>query len=52
MTKIIFDMKIEISIPEILDVPDFDKFWAFFVFRVNLGLIGAKYFIKAIFDII
>ena len=45
--KIIFDIKIEISILEILDVPNFDKFWAFLI----LDLTGGKYCIKSIFDI-
>ena len=29
--KIIFDIKIEIGILETLDVPNFDKFWAFLI---------------------
>ena len=29
--KIIFDIKIEIAVLEILDWPDFDKFWAFLI---------------------
>ena len=30
-SKTIFDIKIDIGILEILDVPDFDKFWVFLI---------------------
>ena len=32
--KIIFDIKIEIGILKILDVPDFDKFWVFLILEI------------------
>ena len=49
LIKIIFNIKIEISIPKILYVPNFNKSGAFLV----LGQIWAsgKYYIKIIFDI-
>ena len=43
--KIIFDIKMEICIFEISNVPNFNKF------GTNLGLKVGKYFIKMIFDI-
>ena len=48
--KIIFDIKIEIDILEILDVPNYDKV-SIFNFGTILGLTGGKYFIKIVFDI-
>ena len=50
--NIIFDINIKISIFEILDPPNFNKFLAFFFyFGTNLDLIIGKYFIKIIFGI-
>ena len=50
--KIIFDIKIKISIFEILDVANFNKFLEFFFyFGTNLDLIMGKYFIKIILGI-
>ena len=43
--KLIFDIKIEIGILIILDVPSFN-------FGTTFGLAIGKYFIKIIFDII
>ena len=49
LIKITFGIKIEIFILQILDVPNFNKF---FNFGTNLGLTGDKDFIKFIADII
>ena len=49
--KIIFDIKINIDISEISNLPNFNKFSAFFYFGSNLGPTGSKYLIKIIFDI-
>ena len=51
MIIIIFDIKIEIGIPEISDVSNFNTFWAIFNFGTNLGLTGGKYLVKNIFNI-
>ena len=48
--KIIFDIKIEISIFEISNVPNLIN-PVLFNYGTNLGLTGGKYFIKIIFDI-
>ena len=50
-TKIIFGVKIEIGIFEISNLPNFNKFWAFFYSATNLSLTICKYFTKIIFDI-
>ena len=44
MIKTILDVRIEIGIIEISNVPNFN-------FEANLGLTGGKYFLKIIFDI-
>ena len=49
LIKIAFDVKIKISIFEISNVPNFDKFWI--NFETDLCLAGGKYLIKIIFDI-
>ena len=51
LIKNIFDIEIKIGIFEILNVPNFNKFWALFNFGTNLGLTGGKYLMKIIFDI-
>ena len=48
--KIIFDIKIEICVFEISNVPSLNKFWTL-NFGTNLSLAGGKYLIKIIFDI-
>ena len=50
LTKIIFDMKIEIGIFEISIPPNFNQF-EYCNFGINLSLTGGKYLIKIIFDI-
>ena len=53
LIKIIFDIKLEIDIFDISNVPNFKKFFfnKTFNFETNLGLTGGKYFLKIIFDI-
>ena len=50
-TEIIFEIKIEIGIFEISNVPNFNKSRLLFNFGTNLDLAGGKYLIKVIFDI-
>ena len=52
LIKIIFDNKIEIRIFEISHAGKFQMILSIFNFGTILGLIGGKYFIKIIFDII
>ena len=48
--KIIFDIKIEIEIFEIPNLPNFNNS-SIFNFGTNLVLTGGKYFIKIILDV-
>ena len=49
--KVIFDIKVQIVIFKVSNVPNFNEFRVFFYFGTNLGLRGGKYFIKIVFDI-
>ena len=51
LIKSIFDIKIEIGIFEISNVPNFNKSGAFLTLRTIWVLTGGKYLIKINFDI-